>query len=233
MIEELKSERLLGAIVNNRMTWHEHLYGDNENEGLLSQLKKRVTCLKRLSKYMKKDALKNVSNGIFYSKLSYCLAVFGNVKSFTYRETNKMYGLNAQDINKLQVLQNSVNRIITGARYGVSTKDLLRDTNSLSVMQLIALHTLMLVRKITNSGRPKYLAHRLILDEGNRNSRRAWSGQMIVLPPYKLETSKSGFIYRGASLFNSLPFSVRNEKRLKPFKTGAKEWIVNNISNKP
>ena len=235
MIEESRSERLLGALVNNKMTWHEHLYGDDENEGLLSQLKKRVSCLKRLSKYMKKDALKNVSNGIFYSKLSYCLAVYGNVKGFndTYRETNKMYGLNSQDINRLQVLQNCVNRIITGARYGVSTEDLLKETDSLSIMQLMALHTVMLVRKITNTGKPKYLAQRLMLDEGNRNARRAWSGQMIALPPYKLETSKSGFIYRGASLFNSLPFNVRNEKRLKPFKTGAKTWIANNIKIKP
>ena len=184
---------------------------------------------------MKKDALRNVSNGIFYSKLSYCLAVYGNVKGLndTYRETNKMYGLNSQDINRLQVLQNCVNRIITGARYGVSTEDLLKETDSLSIMQLMALHTVMLVRKITNTGRPKYLAQRLMLDEGNRNARRAWSGQTIALPPYKLETSKSGFIYRGASLFNSLPFNVRNEKRLKPFKTGAKTWIANNIKIKP
>ena len=95
--------------MNNRMTWHEHLYGDKENEGLLSQLKKRVTCLKRLSRYMGKDTLKNVSNGIFYSKLNYCLAVYGNVKGLneTYRGPNRMHGLTSQDINKLQVLQNT------------------------------------------------------------------------------------------------------------------------------
>ena len=60
MVQILRSQRanisseLLWTI---EMAWHGHLYGDNEHEGLLSQLKKRVSCLKRLSKYMSKEAL--------------------------------------------------------------------------------------------------------------------------------------------------------------------------------
>ena len=39
IIEETNSEKLLGVVVNNNLTWKEHLYGDNENEGLITQLK--------------------------------------------------------------------------------------------------------------------------------------------------------------------------------------------------
>ena len=108
--------------------------------------------------------------------------MYGNVKGLneTYREAKKMHGLNEQDINRLQVLQNSVNRIITGARYGTPTADLLKDTDHLSVMQLIALHTVMLVRKVPNTGSPKYLARRLMLEEENRNASRVWSGDSIA-----------------------------------------------------
>ena len=52
IIEETTSEKLLGVVVNNKLTWKEHLYGDNENEGLITQLKKRVGTLKRLAKFM-------------------------------------------------------------------------------------------------------------------------------------------------------------------------------------
>ena len=45
IIEETNSEKLLGVVVNNNLTWKEHLYGDNENEGLITQLKKRVGTL--------------------------------------------------------------------------------------------------------------------------------------------------------------------------------------------
>ena len=66
IIEETTSEKLLGVVVNNTLTRKEHLYGDNENEGLITQLKKRVGTLKRLAKYMNKSRLSMLSEGIFY-----------------------------------------------------------------------------------------------------------------------------------------------------------------------
>ena len=61
IIEETTSEKLLGVVVNNKLTWKEHLYGDNENEGLITQLKKRVGTLKRLAKFMSKKRLSMLS----------------------------------------------------------------------------------------------------------------------------------------------------------------------------
>ena len=39
IIEETTSEKLLGVVVNKKHTWKENLYGDNKNEGLITQLK--------------------------------------------------------------------------------------------------------------------------------------------------------------------------------------------------
>ena len=108
--------------MNNNLTWKEHLYGDNENEGLITQLKKRVGTLKRLAKYMSKKRFSMLSGGIFYSKLVYCLAVIGNVSGMlNNREGTRMAGMTADDINKLQVIQNSLNRLLTGPRKGTPT----------------------------------------------------------------------------------------------------------------
>ena len=43
--QESKSENLLGVVVDRVGTWRSHFYGDDENEGLLSQLSKRVGIL--------------------------------------------------------------------------------------------------------------------------------------------------------------------------------------------
>ncbi len=51
-----------------------------------------------------------------------------------------------------------MNRLITGARQGVATVDLLRDTNSLSIQQMVAYYTLIMVHKVTMTGKPSYLA---------------------------------------------------------------------------
>ena len=54
-IEETESEKLLGVTINNKLSWKDHLYGDKDNPGLVSQLKQRVGTLRRLSKYMSKE----------------------------------------------------------------------------------------------------------------------------------------------------------------------------------
>ena len=35
------------------MTWNEHLYGDNENKGLISQLSQRLGHLKKIASFAK------------------------------------------------------------------------------------------------------------------------------------------------------------------------------------
>ena len=72
---ESSSEKLLGLVINNTLTWKNHLYGDEENVGLVPQLGQRLGMLRKLSSFMSKEKLKYFSCGIFYSKLSYCLPV--------------------------------------------------------------------------------------------------------------------------------------------------------------
>ena len=76
---ETVSEKLLGVIINNEITWKHHLYGDDENEGPIPQLSKRIGILRKLSSRMSQERLKLFASGLFYSTLSYCLPVFGNV----------------------------------------------------------------------------------------------------------------------------------------------------------
>ena len=134
-IVETTSEKLLGLVVNNELTWNNHLYGDKEHEGLIPQLSKRIGMLKIMSKYMPKEKLKSFVSGIFYSKISYCLPVFGNVFSLDdYKETNSRYtSFTTKDNNNLQVLQNKVCRLLVDADFSTPTAELLEATDSLSV----------------------------------------------------------------------------------------------------
>ena len=91
-IQESNSEKLLGLVINNQLTWKDFLYGDQNNQGLVPQLSKRVGMLKSLSKHIEKENLKPFVNSIFYSKLNYCLAVFGNIFGLEkYKEENRRY----------------------------------------------------------------------------------------------------------------------------------------------
>ena len=120
---ETDSEQLLGVVINNELTWKNHFYGDDEHEGLVPQLSQRLGILKKLSTKMSRKRLQLFASGLFYSKLSYCLPVFGNVFGLhKYKEENSRYSsFTISDNNKLQVLQNKMNRLLTGAHRYTST----------------------------------------------------------------------------------------------------------------
>ena len=81
-------------------------------------------------------------------------------------------------------------------------------------MQMVAYHTLTMVHKVIQTGKPEYIANKLEVVYGTELERRAWGGTTIRVPQYNLEVSRAGFIYRGANLFNSLTLSIREEKQI-------------------
>ena len=233
LVRESSSEKLLGLVLSNKLTWKAHLYGDEENMGLVQQLNRRVGMLKRLSKFMSKEKLKYFSTVIFYSKLSYCLPVFGNIFGLDeFKEENRRYfSFTVKDNANLQVLQNKLNKLLTNADYNTPTVDLLEQTNSLSVHQMIAYQTGVATYKVVKSGKPSYIASKLKVRKTNLDTRQ---GAGTIEPPRnKRNIAREGFIYRGAQLYNKLDGVLRAEPKLENFKTGLRKWVKTNIAVKP
>ena len=232
-IAETTSEKLLGLVVNNSLTWKNHLYGDGDNRGLIPQLNTRVGLLQKLSGYMNKTQLKCFAQGIFYSKLIYCLPVFGNVFGIEdYTEVNRRHtSFTRKDNNKIQTLQNKVNQILTDSDPMTPTADLLRLTDSLSVHQMIAYFTVVMTHKIVQSGKPSYFADRM--QPRLTSMRLRGKAGVLTVPRCTLSVSREGFVYRGTILYNSLPENIRNEFNLGKFKSKLREWIKVNIKIKP
>ena len=232
-IVETSSEKLLGVVINNELTWKTHLYGDKDNEGLIQQLSKRLGMLKRLARFMSKDKLKYFADSIFYSKLNYCLPVFGNVFGLDhYKEENTRYlSFTMKDNHNLQVLQNKLNRLLLNADYNTSTEDLSKESKTMSVHQMIAYQTAVAAYKIIKSNKPKYIASKMKSKEGSMNLRgRKGSVSQASL---SLSIAREGFIYRGSSIINKLDEKLRNEEKLSKFKSGVRAWVLKNIQIKP
>ena len=203
-VYETSSEKLLGVVINNELTWKNHLYGDMDNEGLMTQLSKRIGMMKMISKYMSRENLEYFANGLFYSKLNYCLPVFGNVFGLeSYKEENTRYqSYTVKDNKSLQVLQNKLNRLLLRADYNTPTEQLLEDTGSLSVQQMIGYHSAVLAYKIVSTGKPEYLAKRLKQRKEGVNLREREGS--IQAYNKRLSISKEAFLHRGAWPNNSI-----------------------------
>ena len=67
VVVESKSEKLLGVVMNNTMTWQEHLHGEDWREednfqGLIPQLSQRLGLLRKLSSFSSKKKLKMLAS---------------------------------------------------------------------------------------------------------------------------------------------------------------------------
>ena len=242
LVNETESEKLLGIIVNNKITWKEHFYGESwrpageNSQGLIPQLSQRLGILRKISLVASKKKLKVLAQGLFYFKLSYCLPLFMNTWGLdNYRDGDtRTTSCTKEDIRKIQVLQNQVARLLVNKRdlqgkVNISTVELLNLSGDLSVHQLGALRTVNLTKKIMMTQKPSYLARRLQtpLDRGTR------SGDTLTLSKTQLGLAREGFVYRGTKLYNLLPNSLKQETEMNLFKSQAKIWVKENIPVKP
>ena len=77
-----------------------------------------------------------------------------------------------------------MNRLLTGARKGTPTKVLLERTGTHWHVNHadVAYHTLAMVHKVIQTGKPEYIANKLEVVYGSELERRAWGGTTIRVP---------------------------------------------------
>ena len=231
-VKETQSERLLGLILNNSLTWKDYLYGeswrDQENAmGLISQLSQRAGILSRVVKEMPTNRFKQICSGLFYSKLIYCLQVFGTVWDIVHvgESCRRSVSFTKEDNRRLQVIQNKILRLKTGLPKDTPTKDLVKASEDLSIQQLTAYTSLVLAQKSIFNQEPAYLAAKF-----QRNPRRP---NKLILPNYRLSLSRDGFFYRSCALLNNLPADLQFDVPPKEFKSKVKLWIRENVPVRP
>ena len=228
LVRESESERLLGVIINNVMTWEHHLYGNDDHKGLVQKLSQRAYVIWKLSKMMPRQRLKMITEGIFFSLLNYCIEVYGNVWGLdSYDDqTRNSTAFHKEDNRKLQTIVNKVLRSLTGCDRETPVTVLHDQSNQLSVHQRCALYTLTSVHKAINMKQPDYSFSRL---KPNPASVNAQTNHQISRVEYKLSLSRGGYFYRGSKLYNQVPDHIKQESNQKLFKTAAKKWVLRSI----
>ena len=155
---------------------------------------------------MTKPSRNNIVQGVFNSVLCYCIPLYG--------------GCTKSELHQLQVQQNRAARCVLRLPPG-SNRDLSFDKLGwLTVLQLIAYHTLIAVFRIRINRQPEYLAKFLTRDNIHGN---------IIVQNSNLDLFRNSFTYRGSVLWNKLPRAIRMEIKIGTFKKKARTWIVENV----
>jgi hypothetical protein len=228
-VEETQSERLLGIVINNSMTWQNHLYGDEQNKGLIPKLSQRAGIVRKLSHVMPTNRLRTISNGIFFSLLSYGIQIYGSISGLDeYKEGSGRYqAMTREDSHTIQVIMNIVLRCLTNLPKETPIRLLLKTSGFLSFHQMCAFYTICLAKKIILAQAPKYLYEALINSQPDPNRPRRHHASTHL--NYNLSISRESFLYQAAKLYSKLPSSTTSVPTIQEFKKKARKWVNKNI----
>ena len=121
--------------------------------------------------------------------------------------------------------------MIAGSGFDISTSNLLHETNSLSVQQLTAFTTIISAQKALYHQKPEYFARKLnISSEENMVPQRQPNNIRVRAD---LTTSRGGFFYRAATLWNLLPANMKHMMEPVQFKKKLRVWVKRSIPIKP
>ena len=214
-IKPIKSEKLLGIIIQEDLKWTEYI--QNHDKSLIKQLSARVSALKLVSKFSTFKVRLMVANGIFISKLIFQISLWGGAAEYL--------------LDSLQIVQNKAARFVT--RRGIYTprSELLKHCGWLSVRQLVIYHSVILIHKTILTKAPRYIYDKLS-SEFPYNTRLAESEALRMGPEFqaKLEITRRSFMHRGTSYYNLLPADLRKVRKLEDFKVKVKTWVADNFS---
>ena len=211
-IQPSNDERLLGAQVSNNFTWNSHIV-DND-KSMIKMITSRINALMKVSWSADFMTRKMIGNAIVMSRIVYLVQVYGNASEYL--------------LKGLQILQNKAARVVTRLPWGTETGLLLNQVGWLSVRQLVAFHSLILVFKIKTENKPAALKLRF-RDNFVYRTRQATSNELVRCETPRTETSKKAFVCSSTIMWNTLPPQLRKTEKLEKFKLELKKWVKTNV----
>ena len=211
------------------MGWKHHIL-DSDNS-LVKSLNKRLGALYKIQNMASFRTRKMIATGIFMSKLIYLMPLWSGCEEYL--------------VNTLQVIQNKAARSVAKLGIFTPTRTLLMTCGWLSVRQLMAFHSIVLLHKTLASKTPRYM-YKKVTEGGQFNcmTRQAAvcpvefsfsvqhprdNGALRQAGGNKLSIYKNGWCWRSVDLYNKLPTDLRLEQKLSDFKTRLKRWVEENL----
>ncbi len=161
--------------------------------------------LKNISKLRPMSNAEMLINAFMTSRLDYCNTLLG--------------GCSACLINKLQMVQNAVARVLTRTRKYDPFSPVMSTLHCLPIKHRIDFKILLITYKALNGLAPQYLSELLSHYSPPRPLQSQNSGHLIIPRISKSTAGSRSFYYLAPKLWNNLPNTVRKADTLCQFKS--------------
>ena len=170
--------------------------------------------IQKIKRYLSKDTLHQLAHAFITSRLDFMNSL--------------LYGIPQTLIQKLQRVQNSMARLVTGTKKREHITPVLQQLHWLPVKERISFKILLLTYKSLNNHAPEYLQGLLKPDikQGLRSSKK----QCLIPPKTKLSTyGDRSFEAAAPRLWNELPLSIRQSTSVNSFKKNLKTHLFKQV----
>ena len=168
-----------------------------------------------IRKYLSEEDLKRLVCSLLLSRLDYCNSLY--------------YNLPNNEINKLQRVQNTAARLITGSKRIDHITPVLKHLHWLPILSRIRYKILLLVYKSLKGSSPEYIASLLNKYNPARNLRSS-SKSLLQVPTVNTVTyGKRSFSHAAPSLWNTLSEDIKSCESFTVFKKQLKTLLFKDI----
>lgn len=200
------SVRNLGVIFDSGMSLHDHVA--KVVQCCFIELRK----LAMIRKHLNKEAAQTVVHAYVTSRLDYCNSL--------------LYGLPQYEIQKLQYVQNSAARLITGLRKYDHITQTLHSLHWLPVHKRIIFKMLLITYKALNGLAPAYITE-LLNRLDHVSGLRSMDDALLLKVPLAKKVNYGERAYARAAplLWNELPLAIRDSPSPQVFKSSVKTLL--------
>ena len=203
VIERQTETIFLGVTVDQHLEWN------LQTRAVCNKVAKYVHIFRNLRSYIDKKALKNLYNTLVYPNLIYCNSIWGYSKH-SY-------------IAPLIVLQKKIIRIIAGVGRFHHTDALFKSYKLLNIENINKYTTCIHVHRSINDLSPINFFN---MQTNDFYSMRSSSDSVVKVTWPKSEQYRQCILYRGPTLYNSLPSHIRNINNINSFKFNLKIYYM-------
>ena len=202
-----KKARNIGVVFDTTMSLDSHI----------SQITRaafyHIRNIGMIRKYLTTEAAEIIIHSFVTSKLDYCNAL--------------LYGLPKVLLDKLQHVQNTAARVVTGCKKYDHITPVLKNLHWLPVKQRITFKILLLTYKALHDKAPQYVTNMLTPYVPGR-SLRSGSRMQLEIPHTRLLTyGDRAFSKAAPMLWNKLPIEIRQSPSIDSFKRKLKTFLFN------
>ena len=129
-----------------------------------------------------------------------------------------LLGTSAKSMQYLHRIQSSLARVVTQQCGRINVTKTFKELYWLPVKYRIDFKVATLTYKVLQTGEPSYLSSRISVDTPCRVIRSSSDTCRLAIPHFKTKIGSRAFRHSASSIWNSLPFDIRNSSSTQSFK---------------